>query len=89
MQEKIEWIERYGKQAQGKNELIRSLYGEKLTLNQAVKAHCYECMGYYIDGKVDCKVPECSLYFRMPFREGGVAKMKKGKKKVGATEEQT
>jgi hypothetical protein len=27
-------------------------------------------MGYYADGKVDCKIPSCSLYPVMPYREG-------------------
>ena len=56
-----------GKQAQGKNEYIKYLEGGKLTLRQAVKGKCYDCMGYYEDGKVDCVLPDCPLYPFMPF----------------------
>jgi len=44
--------------------------GKKLTLKQAVLAKCADCMGKYADGKLDCEIPECSLYPWMPY--GGV-----------------
>lgn len=57
-----------GKTAQGKNQLIKHLEGQKLTHKGAILAKCYECMGYYIDGKVDCHIKMCPLYNHMPFR---------------------
>lgn len=66
---KQQWIRNNGLTAQGKKELLAYLDGKRLTARQAVISHCYSCMGYYIDGKVDCKIPECSAYGFMPYRE--------------------
>ena len=44
-------IQRHGKTARGKKELIKHLEGGRLTLKQAVNAYCFDCMGYYADGK--------------------------------------
>lgn len=62
-------IKRYGKTAQGKNELLKHLKGEKLTLRQATLARCYDCMGFYSDGKQDCKMPKCPLHPFMAYNE--------------------
>lgn len=59
-----------GKESRGKKEFINFLNGEKLTLKQAILANCYCCMGYYFDGKVDCKVLTCPLHPAMPYRKG-------------------
>jgi hypothetical protein len=68
MNEKIiSSIKRHGKTARGKQELIKHLEGRRLTLKQAVNAHCFDCMGYYSDGKQDCKMPACSLFPFMPY----------------------
>lgn len=58
----IDEIERHGKTARGKKELIKHLEGGRLTLKQAVNAHCYSCMGYYGDGKQDCNMSRCPLH---------------------------
>jgi len=58
-----------GLQAQGRKELIKHLNDERITVRQAVLAKCYDCMGYYSDGKIDCKLPECPNYMYMPYRE--------------------
>lgn len=36
---------------------------------RAIKLKCRDCMGNYQDGRHDCRVPTCSLYFWMPYRE--------------------
>ncbi|MFA5377548.1 MAG: hypothetical protein WC455_17485 [Dehalococcoidia bacterium] len=69
-----ELIEKEGLTAQGKRELLKHLEGETITLRQAVKAKCYDCMGFYTDGKVDCAIASCPLYPWMPFKAGGVQK---------------
>ena len=56
----------------GKNYLIKHLTGHTLTRDQAIKAKCCDCMGYYIDGRMDCEVPDCPLYPFMPYRGKGV-----------------
>lgn len=62
-------IQKYGKSAKGRKELLRHLDGKKLTLRQAVAAHCYSCAGYYADGKVDCDLISCPLHPFMPYRK--------------------
>jgi hypothetical protein len=62
-------IKRNGKMAKGKKELIKYLEGGRLTLKQAVNARCYDCMGFYADGKVDCNMPHCSLHPFMPHNQ--------------------
>jgi len=57
-----------GKKAQGKGDLIKFLQGTKITPRRALKAKCYECMGGYADGKVDCGVYDCPLHPFMPYR---------------------
>ena len=65
-------IKRHGKTARGKNELLKHLSGQRLTLKQAVYAYCYHCAGFYADGKQDCKMPHCSLYPFMPYNQNRV-----------------
>jgi len=65
----LETVMSVKKESPGRKYLIRHLQGEKLTLKQAILAKCCDCMGYYIDGKNDCRIPECSLYAWMPYRK--------------------
>lgn len=67
-------IEEIGKAFQGKNELLSHLNKEKITIRNAVKAKCYDCMGWYSDGRQDCKITKCPLYPWMPYKEGGARK---------------
>lgn len=53
----------------GKRHLITHLEGKRLTRNQIIMAKCCECMGGYVDGRMDCKIPDCPLYPLMPYRE--------------------
>lgn len=61
-------IKRYGKTAQGRREILKYLQGKRLTRKQAILAHCYGCMGFYVDGKVDCRMPRCPLHPFMAFK---------------------
>lgn len=45
----------------GKKELAHYSKGIQLTSEEAIIAMCYSCMGYYADGKEDCKIPSCPL----------------------------
>jgi hypothetical protein len=73
----ILWIKKHGIKAQGKNEYIEYLEtNKKLPPRKAILANCYQCMGFYDSGKVDCEIMDCPLYLYMPYREG-VVKMKK------------
>ena len=66
-EEKIREVRKYGIEAKGQALFIKNLMGERLTANQAGIAYCYDCMGWYADGKEDCKEILCPLYARMPY----------------------
>lgn len=66
---KLKEINRTGIRAQGGRELKQYLYGKRLTRKQAIKAICYDCMGYYSDGRQDCELPDCPLYGFMPYNK--------------------
>lgn len=40
---------------------------KEVTFLNAIKAHCHECMGQYIDGRDDCENTTCALYSYMPY----------------------
>lgn len=60
-----EKIEEHGVTSRGKTQMLRHLNGEKLTRNQSISAKCFDCMGWYQDGRLDCRMPNCPLF---PFR---------------------
>jgi hypothetical protein len=64
---KIESVER-GTESAGKTQMLRYLRGQKVTRHQAMQAKCFECMGGYADGRVDCGLKECALYPWMPYK---------------------
>ncbi len=53
----------------GRELLIKHLDSRKLTFRQRCIAKCFECMGGYVDGRVDCRITDCPLYPVMPYRE--------------------
>jgi hypothetical protein len=65
--EKIAQVEKFGKHARGRKEYLMFLHGEHLTLRQRSLANCYECNGYYADGKEDCKGDSCAFYPVNPY----------------------
>jgi len=67
--ELVKEIEKYGKESPGKKYYLRLLKGECLTMKQAILAKCFDCCGFYVDGKLDCTVVDCSLYPFMPYRK--------------------
>lgn len=67
--DRIKNIRQQGKAARGQKELIKHLSGERLTLKQAINAHCYDCCGFFADGKVDCGLKHCSLHPIMAYNQ--------------------
>ena len=70
-------IRQHGKAAQGQKELLRHLGGLRVSLKQAIQGKCYDCTGYYADGRADCGMTHCPLYPFMaynPNREKQAAK---------------
>ncbi len=72
--DRIKSIRQHGKTARGKKELIKHLDSGRLTLKQAVNAHCYSCLGYYADGKQDCRMSKCPLHPFMAYNENRAKK---------------
>lgn len=70
----IEQIEKVGSASRGRLELINHLNGGKVTTRQAIHAKCYDCMGYYADGRNDCEIETCPLYSYSPFGSKPAAK---------------
>lgn len=71
----------------GRKELLAHLNGEKTILSEAVRAKCYDCMGYYSDGRQDCECPLCSLYPFNPYnpnKRKGASKMTDEQKQQAA-----
>jgi hypothetical protein len=67
-QQQIEqWTEK-GIKAIGKEELLTHFRGGYLHKQDAIKAHCYQCMGGYGDGEErNCQNLPCPLYPYHPY----------------------
>ena len=59
---KIEDIQNHGGSCKGRQDLIAHLEGKPLCASKALKAKCYDCMGFFADGRIDCAMPDCPLY---------------------------
>ena len=55
-----------GPRRKGRKELIAYLEGGKISRSQAVKAHCYSCLGMGDSG--DCDLTHCALYPYSPYK---------------------
>jgi hypothetical protein len=55
------------KKARGRSDLEKHRAGVRLTRGRAILAKCYECMGGFEDGTMDCKMTDCPLYPFMPY----------------------
>ena len=66
----IESIEKNGLLSKGKRHLIKHLEGGKLSRSEAMQAKCYDCMGYFSDGRQDCMVENCPMFNFRPYKDG-------------------
>lgn len=58
-----------GKKSGGMTNYLKYLSGRKIGLKGAVLAKCFDCCGFYADGRMDCKIQDCPLYPWQPYRE--------------------
>jgi hypothetical protein len=72
----IEGIKRMPQKV-GKNHLLASLDGKKLSMQQAIWAHCFDCQGGYSDGAGDCLSDVCSLRAFMPYNPNRIKQVAK------------
>ena len=70
----------------------KMIEAKKTSLKSAVRAMCWECMGYWNDGKNDCECFRCPLYNWMPYRskenEPDFSWAEYSQKKIGKTKEE-
>jgi len=66
-QRRAQEIRREGTQTRGQHLYLKFLEGNKITLREAVYAYCYDCQGWYADGKAACTDPLCPLFAWAPF----------------------
>jgi hypothetical protein len=71
---RLEEVEKYGLNTIDKKHLLAHLSGEKLTPMQTIHSKCYECMGYYVDGKADCGIETCPNYPMMRYNPHRIVK---------------
>lgn len=64
---RVKEVIKYGAQAIGKQQFIDLCYGDVLQASDMIRAYCYDCMGFYIDGVDCCKNSKCPLYSKMPY----------------------
>jgi len=43
--------------------------GERPRYPEATRAMCYQCMGDMLDGRADCEIVTCPIYFFQPYRK--------------------
>ena len=75
--DRLTLIQKSGKASAGKTNLLKHLRGERLTQRQAILAKCCDCMGYHNDGRMDCRMPHCSLYPFRPYKDDPALSPKK------------
>jgi len=72
-----EYISKHCKRISGKKELIAFYNGEYLSYKDAIKAHCFDCLGYCADYKV-CDNTLCPLH-NVYLRANNIKNFKKNK----------
>lgn len=75
-----------GISARGRKELENHLAGKRLTAKQAAYAKCYDCMGGFVDGKVDCGIIGCPLHPIMAYNKAKQPPIKRAKKAPAESE---
>ena len=71
----LHMVETYGSRFQGRGELVQFLNGFRITRNEAIKAKCYDCMGFYDQANdKNCRNYTCPLYPYMPYKNSKPSK---------------
>jgi hypothetical protein len=66
---RLAMVQKSGINSAGKTNLVKHLKGERLTRHAAILAKCCDCMGYLPDGRMDCRMPHCSLHPFRPYKD--------------------
>lgn len=57
-----------GASSPNKKSFLKFINGKPIAWRDAGQAMCYECMGYFEDGKIDCYGYDCPLYPFYPYK---------------------
>jgi hypothetical protein len=68
----LEDLKKHGKTYAGKKEYIKILSGEHVSALECIRAKCYDCSCWYVDGAEDCGCKDCALYQKMPYNKNKV-----------------
>ena len=71
MLNKLDEIEEHGGHSAGRSQMLKYLRGERITRGDAIKAKCYECNGYAVDGRPICNMRDCPLWPYSQFNKRG------------------
>ena len=85
--DRMAMVQKSGKASAGRTNLLKHLCGERLTQRQAILAKCCDCTCYHVDGRLDCRMPHCSLYPFRPYKDDPTSSSKKAisSRRRGAT----
>ncbi len=67
--DRLAMVLKSGIASSGKTNLVKHLKGDRLTRHAAILAKCCDCSGYHADGRMDCRMPHCSLYPFRPYKD--------------------
>lgn len=77
MNDRLAMVLNSGIASSWKTNLVKHLKGERLTRNAAILAKCCDCMSYHAYGRMDCRMPHCSLYPFRPYKDDPTSSSKK------------
>lgn len=75
MSKSQEGLEKYRKKVLS----IEIVVKKRPSMIKAIRANCKNCMNNFRDGRIDCEIEDCSLYYWMAY--GKLAKERKKVKK--------
>ena len=67
--DRLAMVQKSGINSAGKTHLVKHPRGERLTQRQAILAKCADCTCCHVDGRLDCRMPHCSLYPFRPYKD--------------------
>ena len=62
MEKLIKQVEEHGTARRGRLDILKHYKGETTNPREAIRAKCYDCIGYFQDEGLDCENPSCPLY---------------------------
>ena len=85
--DRLALVQKSGINSAGKTHLVKHLKGERLTQRQAILAKCADCTCCHVDGRLDCRMPHCSLYPFRPYKDDPTSSSKEAvsSRRSGAT----